>query len=69
MAGAPPFLRMPPFPGARVRQLAWRRPRPLPLDEAALAEAAALAAALREEQVGGDFWGARPVGVAAASGG
>lgn len=50
-----PFLRIPPFPGARGSRLAER-------GEAGASEpsSADLVAALREARVGGTFWGARP---------
>ena len=51
-----PFLRIPPFPGARLR--AFER-LPQALDkEVSLAECVALA---RETQVGGTFWAAQPI--------
>jgi capsular polysaccharide export protein len=47
-----PFLRIPPFPGARLRQFAER--------PGGSADPYALIASLRELRVGGSFWGAQP---------
>ena len=47
-----PFLRIPPFPGAKLRDFA-KKPN-------GNADAAHVAAALRELRVGGSYWGAQP---------
>ncbi|MDE2301022.1 MAG: beta-3-deoxy-D-manno-oct-2-ulosonic acid transferase [Sphingomonadales bacterium] len=54
MAEPAPFLRIPPFPGRRLRSLV------LEGETAAPGEAAPLIGALCENRVGGSFWGARP---------
>ena len=46
------FLRIPPFPRARLRDFAKKRGRD--------ADLSAVAAALRELRVGGSYWGAQP---------
>jgi len=47
-----PFLRIPPFPGARLRDFAKKSDRNVDLS--------AVAAALRESRVGGSYWGSQP---------
>lgn len=56
MMRTPPLLRVPPFPGSRVRSMARAAPS-LPLSEADLDQALG---AIANARVGGEYWGIQP---------